>query len=265
VLALLAAGNLALSQAVVNALAEGAEDGGGSETLASVPSMFRAAQLVGAVTRRVFRDEGEALKAQNVPFDVSFLLGGQIAGGPMRLFQIYAAGNFIEAGPDMPFLQIGEHKYGKPILDRALGYETDLRDAIKLVLISMDSTLRSNLTVGLPMDLLVARAGALQVETLRRIGDEDPYFRMIRERWSAALREAYQAIPAPPWQARDQCAPASGSGERRLHAPEAAATVATAHAMAAPHRRRATNAPSASESAPTPSAPSAPLPMKPSE
>ncbi len=199
VLVLLTAGNLAVSQSVLNLLEEGPETERGRETLENAPSVFRAAQLVGMAVREVYRADGEALKAQNVPFDVSFLLGGQIAGGPTRLFNIYAAGNFIEAGPDMPFLQIGEHKYGKPILDRALTFDTPLEDGVKLVLISMDSTLRSNLAVGLPIDLLVVRDGALRVEFERRIGEDDRYFRMIRERWSSALREAYQAIPKPDW------------------------------------------------------------------
>jgi putative proteasome-type protease len=199
VLAIATAGNLAVSQAVLNLLAEGVETERGVETLHTVPTVFRAAHLIGEAVRRVFQVDGEALQAQNVSFDVSFLLGGQIAGGPMRLFQIYSAGNFIEAGADTPFLQIGEHKYGKPILDRALSYDTPLEDGVKLVLISMDSTLRSNLTVGLPIDLLVLRAGSLKVERQRRIGEDDPYFRMIRERWSSALREAYQGIPRPSW------------------------------------------------------------------
>ena len=201
VIALLCAGNLALSQAVVNVLEEGVETERGVETLRSVPSMFRAAQLVGRAVRQVYSADGPALKAQSVSFDVSLVLGGQISGGPLRLFEIYSAGNFIEAGPDAPFLQIGEHKYGKPILDRALSYETPLEDGVKLVLISMDSTLRSNLTVGLPVDLLLVRDGALRVELERRISEDDPYFRMIRERWSSALREAYQALPRPDWTA----------------------------------------------------------------
>ncbi len=200
VLAIMTAGNLAVSQSVMNLLAEGVETERGLETLHTVPTVFRAAHLIGEAVRRVFNVDGEALQAQNVSFDVSFLLGGQIAGGPMRLFQIYSAGNFIEAGPDMPFLQIGEHKYGKPILDRALSYDTPLEDGVKLVMISMDSTLRSNLTVGLPIDLLLLRAGALKVERQRRISEDDPYFRMIRERWSSALREAYQGIPRPSWE-----------------------------------------------------------------
>ncbi|HXZ03091.1 MAG TPA: peptidase [Stellaceae bacterium] len=198
-LALLAAGNLALTQSIVNLLQEGIETGEMVETPLTVKSMFRAAQLVGEAVRRIYRIDGPAMQAQNILFDVSFLLGGQIKGRAMRLFQIYAAGNFIEATVDTPFLQIGEHKYGKPILDRAARYDTDLYDGVKLALVSMDSTLRSNLTVGLPIDLLVYRRDALKAELRRRITEDDPYFQMIRERWSEALREAYRAIPRPDW------------------------------------------------------------------
>jgi putative proteasome-type protease len=199
VIVLLTAGNLALSQAVVNLLKEGIETDGAPETLLTVPSMFRAAQLVGEVIRRVYHIDGASLQEQNVAFDIHVLLGGQIKGRAAQLFQVYPAGNFIEATPDTPFLQIGEHKYGKPILDRAASYDTALYDGVKLVLVSMDSTLRSNLTVGLPIDLLVYRRDALKVELRRRITEDDEYFRMIRERWSAALRDAYRTIPRPDW------------------------------------------------------------------
>jgi len=195
---IMTAGNLAISQAVMNLVTDAAAQNG-RDTLFNVPNVLRAAQLLGDAVRQVYRDDGPALSAQNIAFDVSLLLGGQVAGGPLQLFQIYSAGNFIEAGPDMPFLQIGEHKYGKPILDRALTWDTPLEDGVKLVLISMDSTLRSNLTVGLPADLLVVRDGALKAERQYRINEDDPYFRMIRERWSSALREAYQSIPRPDW------------------------------------------------------------------
>jgi putative proteasome-type protease len=199
VLVLLSAGNLAVTQSVVNLLHEGVDVDGSIETLLSVSSMFRAAQLVGAAVRQVWHIDGPALQAQNVGFDVSILLGGQIYGRPTRLYQVYAAGNFIEATPDSPFLQIGEHKYGKPILDRAVQHDMRVEDGIKLALISMDSTLRSNLSVGLPIDLLVYRKNELKVGLKRRINEDDEYFRMIRERWSAALRDAYRGIPAPTW------------------------------------------------------------------
>lgn len=198
-IALMTAGNLSITQSVVNLLREGVEHEGEMRTLAQIPTMFKAAQLVGAAIRQVFTVDGPGLQAQNVTFDVSFLMGGQIAGGDFRLFEIYAAGNFIEATTDTPFLQIGEHKYGKPILDRAVTFNTDLYDAVKLVMISMDSTLRSNLSVGLPLDLLVYHKDALSVGLRRRVTEDDEYFRMIHDRWSQALREAYRAIPRPPW------------------------------------------------------------------
>jgi putative proteasome-type protease len=198
-IALMTSGNLAVSQAIVNLLHEGINTGERVENLYTVNSMFRAAQLVGDAVRRVYVNDGPTLEAQNVKFEVSLLLGGQIKGRGMRQFQIYAAGNFIEATPDTPFLQIGETKYGKPILDRALAYDTDPRDGVKLVLVSMDSTLRSNLTVGMPVDLLVYRRDELRPAVKRRIGDDDPYFRMIRDTWSKALRDAYRAIPRAEW------------------------------------------------------------------
>ncbi|MCB9942538.1 MAG: peptidase [Geminicoccaceae bacterium] len=192
------AGNLAVSQSVMSLLAEGEDPD--DVTLYTVPSMFKAAELVGAAIRKVFKRDGEALKAQGVPFDVSILLGGQIADRRMRMFLVYSAGNFIETTEDTPFLQIGEHKYGKPILDRAAKYETTLGDGVKLALISMDSTLRSNMTVGLPIDLLVYRRDTLRVALRRRIDFDDLYFQNIRELWSEALRNAYRSIPDPTWE-----------------------------------------------------------------
>jgi len=198
---LMTAGNLSIAQSVVNLVTEGLENAasGKTESLATVPSMFGAAQLVGEAVRRMYGVHGEAMKAQSVGFDVAALLGGQIRGRGMRLFQIYSAGNFIEATEDTPFLQIGEHKYGKPILDRAASYDTDPNDAVKLALISMDSTLRSNLTVGLPIDLMVYRRDALKVGLRKRITEDDAYFRALRDSWSRALRDAYRAIPRPDW------------------------------------------------------------------
>jgi putative proteasome-type protease len=199
VLCLLSAGNLAITQAVWNRLGEGLVLEGEKQTLLTVPSMFRAAQLVGAAIRAVYEADGPTLRNQGVGFDVSIMLGGQIAGGPVRLYLIYAAGNFIEATPDTPFLQIGEHKYGKPILDRALRHDSSLEDGVKLTPVSMDSTLRSNLTVGLPLDLLVYEAGSHRICLQQRITEEDAYFRELREAWSVALRDAYRSMPAPGW------------------------------------------------------------------
>jgi putative proteasome-type protease len=199
VIVLLGAGNLATTQAVINLLNEGVEIDGKVRTLSSVKTMFRAAELVGEAIRRVYRIDGKSMEDHNISFDVSFLMGGQIKNGKLSLFEIYSAGNFIEATPDTPYLQIGEHKYGKPILDRTARYETELYDGVKLALVSMDSTLRSNLSVGLPIDLLVYRRDSLQIELKKRITESDDYFKMLRERWSAALREAYRTIPQPSW------------------------------------------------------------------
>lgn len=200
-LALATAGNLSVTQSVVSLLQEGLlnPETGELETLHGVPSMFRAAQLVGRAVRLVRATDGAALEESGLKFDVSLLFGGQIKDQPMRLFMIYAAGNFIECGADAPFLQIGEHKYGKPILDRAVTFRSNLYDALKVGLISMDSTMRSNLGVGLPIDMLVMRRDADEPELNRRIEAGEPYFHDLRERWSAALRAAHMAIPRPPY------------------------------------------------------------------
>ena len=164
IMAIASAGNLAISQSVLSTLTEGLEDPntGELETLMNAPTMFQAAQRIGRAIRSVHATEGEALKSEDVNFDVSFLFGGQIKGARMRLFMIYSAGNFIECTTDTPYLQIGEHKYGKPVLDRAMHYDVELYDALKIGLISMDSTMRSNLGVGLPIDVLVVRARCLR-------------------------------------------------------------------------------------------------------
>lgn len=198
---LMTAGNLSITQSVVSLLHEGLPnpETGEIDTLHNVPTMFRAAQLVGNCIRHVREIDGPALEEARVKFDISILFGGQIRGEPMRLFMVYDAGNFIECGVDSPFLQIGEHKYGKPILDRAVTFQTHLYDALKVGLISMDSTMRSNLGVGLPIDLLVMRRDAAEPELNRRIEAGEPYFHDLRERWSAALRAAHLAIPRPPY------------------------------------------------------------------
>ncbi len=198
-LCVLGSGNLAVTQSVWNRLQEGVYLDGTKHTLLSVPTMFRAAQLLGATVRAVYAADGPSLMAQRVDFVVSLLLGGQIAGGPVRLYQIYSAGNFVEATPDTPFLQIGENKYGKPILERALTHETGLVDGIKLTLISMDDTMRANLSVGMPLDLLAYREGSHRIGLQRRITDEDPYYRALRESWAQRLRDIYAALPVPDW------------------------------------------------------------------
>ena len=201
VLAIATSGNLSLSQAVLGLLNEGFSnpETGATETLSNATSMFHAAQIVGQAVRAVYRIDGPSLEQHNSSFDISLLLGGQIKGRRLRLFMIYAAGNFIEATPETPYLQIGEHKYGKPILDRAITYDTEIYDALKIGLISMDSTMRSNLGVGLPIDTLVLRRDEVKAELTHRIEAEDPYFTDLRHRWSEALREAHLTIPRPPY------------------------------------------------------------------
>ena len=201
VMVLASAGNLSVSQTVISMLSEGVEnpETGAIERLTDAPSMFQAAQRVGRAIRQVHKAVSGQLEESNLPFEVSFLFGGQIAGRRLRLFLIYAAGNFIECTTDTPYLQIGEHKYGKPILDRAVKYDTDLYDALKIGLVSMDSTMRSNLAVGLPIDLMILRRDALKAELNYRIEPGEPYFQDLRERWSAALRAAHSNIPRPPY------------------------------------------------------------------
>src|SRR5687767_986498 len=201
IMAIAAAGNLAISQSVISILSEGVEnpETGELETLMNAPTMFKAAQRIGAVIRQINATEGKVLQSEDISFDVSFLFGGQIKGSRMRLFMIYPAGNFIECTTDTPYLQIGEHKYGKPVLDRAIRFDTDLYDALKIGLISMDSTMRSNLGVGLPIDVLVVRTDSFNPELTYRIEPGEPYFQDLRERWSSALRAAHMAIPRPPY------------------------------------------------------------------
>jgi putative proteasome-type protease len=201
IMAIATAGNLSISQSVLSILTEGQDnpDTGEHETLLNAPTMFQAAQRIGRVVRGIHAAEGKALQAADVSFDVSFLFGGQIMGERMRLFMIYTAGNFIECTTDTPYLQIGEHKYGKPVLDRAVSYDMDLYDALKVGLVSIDSTMRSNLSVGMPIDLLIARADSCEAELIYRIEPGEPYFTDLRERWSAALRAAHIGIPRPPY------------------------------------------------------------------
>ena len=201
VLAIATAGNLSVSQSVISLLNEGLENPqtGEVETIRGAPTMFRAAQLIGRAIRQVRATDEEALEEARLSFEVSILFGGQIKGGPMRLYMIYSAGNFIECGQEAPFLQIGEHKYGKPILDRAVHHTTEIYDALKIGLISMDSTMRSNLGVGLPIDIAVICRDSLEAELVHRIEAGEPYFRDLRERWSAALSAAHKAIPRPPY------------------------------------------------------------------
>jgi putative proteasome-type protease len=201
IMALASSGNLSLSQTVRSMLTEGVDnpETGERETLLNAPTIFQAARRIGNAIRTIQNLEGKALDAADIDHDVAFLFGGQIKGERLRLFMIYSAGNFIECTTDTPYLQIGEHKYGKPVLDRAIGFDTDLYDSLKIGLISMDSTMRSNLAVGLPIDLLVIRRDIFNPEVDYRIEPGEPYFQDLRERWSTALRAAHIAIPRPPY------------------------------------------------------------------
>ena len=200
VIVMLSAGNLAISQGVMNLLAErlAAQDAH-APTLHNCPNMFEAARCIGDALREMHTRDGEALKAQGVEFNASFIVGGQIKGEPPRLFQIYSAGNFIEATADTTYFQVGESKYGKPIIDRVTRRSMPLSEAAKCALISMDSTIRSNLTVGLPLDLVIVRRDEYRVASHVDIGPDNRYFQMIRGAWGEALREAFSALPNPDW------------------------------------------------------------------
>lgn len=194
VMIMLSAGNLAVTQAVIADLDEAIRVGGeGETTLHSAGSMYQAAKLVGRALKTVRQghvDEGLSGDA----FSAQIILGGQIGTEEPRLFHIYAEGNFIEAKPDTPFFQIGEHKYGKPILDRVVGRDMRLGEAAKVVLLSFDSTLRSNLSVGMPIDLAVYNTDTLTIDRVRRIEKDDPYFSKLSATWSEQLRQAVEKI-----------------------------------------------------------------------
>ena len=199
-IAIASAGSLSTTQAAIQRLSQGVlnPETGESETLDTVPNIFSAALAAGR-SLRASRDAMAGLQAEDVNFDATFLVGGSVGGERTRLFLVYSAGNAIECGPETPYLQIGENKYGKPILDRALRHTTDIKEAVKVALISFDSTMRSNLAVGLPLDLLIVRSGQTRAETLIRIDDSDPYFHDLSQRWSDALAHAREEIPSPPY------------------------------------------------------------------
>ncbi|MDQ8021780.1 MAG: proteasome-type protease [Moraxellaceae bacterium] len=200
VMLLMTSGNLAITQTVVTLLKEQMASHDAKLSLWNVPNMFEAARVVGDAMREVYRRDAEALQHFGVDFSANVVLGGQIFGESPRLFQVYSAGNFIESTEETPYFQIGETKYGKPIIDRVLRPETPLPVAAKCALISMDSTIRSNLSVGLPLDLVVVRTNECKVAIHQKVDAEDPYFRMIRSRWGEALREAFVHLPEPDWQ-----------------------------------------------------------------
>lgn len=198
VLVLLTSGNLAVSQAVLSRLNKDIAEGAAS-SLHTAGSMFEAARIVGDAVRAVHQEDAEHLRKHQADFNQAILLGGQIKGEKPRLFNIYAAGNFIEAVAETPYFQIGETKYGKPILDRVIGARTDLDEAAKCTLISFDSTIRSNLSVGMPIDLFMYRTDSYSTDCQRRITDADPYFNQLRKGWSEGLKRVFAELPAPDW------------------------------------------------------------------
>ena len=197
VLVLLSSGGLAATQTVINVLRRRA--GAEPPHLWSVPSMFDVANLVADAMRDIERRDGPFLEGGGLKFNASFILGGQIAGEEMRLFRVYAEGNFIEAGTDTSFLQTGEAKYGKPILDLAVTPSATLEDATKCVLVSFDSTMLSNLSVGMPIDLLCYARDSLAVTMKRRFDPGDYYFETLKQHWISGTRKVFHELPALEW------------------------------------------------------------------
>ncbi len=196
VIAILTAGSLSVTQTTIARLRETIEDPDSdeSQSILKAATMLKVAEIVGATLADVRAEVDEKLAAMKQGASATMIVAGQRRGGAMRMFLVYPEGNFIEATDDTPFLQIGEHKYGKPILDRVVRPETSLADAQKAVLLSMDSTLRSNLSVGMPLDLAVIEKDSLRVSLSRRIEPGDPQFRKMSEAWSNALRESFASI-----------------------------------------------------------------------
>lgn len=199
-------GSLSMSQSVTSLLQEGLPAPGEAEMTRSIreaTTMFRVAQLVGEAVQAANETVGTALAKIGLQSSVALLLGGRIADGPLSLFLIYNAGNFIECTAEVPFLQIGETKYGRPILDRGLGYDTPLNEAVKVGLLSFDSTMQSNLGVARPIDLVVLPRDDAVPPLSRRIDREDLYFNELSTQWARFLKEATGNIANPPWMAAD--------------------------------------------------------------
>jgi putative proteasome-type protease len=199
---LLSAGNLSIAQSVreilqVEQLKD--QDGGSPITIWNAKSMFDAARVLGSAIRRVHQRDADDLKNSGVDFNVAMIFGGQIKGEAMRLFQVYSAGNFIEATSETPYFQIGESKYGKPVLDRVITPETPLEEAAKCALVSMDSTLKSNLSVGLPLDMVVYEVESFETNKVVCIDNDNPYFKMLHDNWGTKLRQVFDSIEDPMW------------------------------------------------------------------
>ncbi len=198
VVVLLNSGNLATTQTVVSTLRKALTSD--APNLLSVPSLFDCATLVGEAVRQVIsHHSGQQAQQGSVDFTCNFLVGGQIAGERPRLFLVYPEGNFIEATDDTPFFQIGESKYGKPIIDRVVKTETSVAEALKCALVSFDSTMRSNLSVGLPLDIALVGTDALAVTFRHRVDTDDAYFGSLRQGWSQGLKKVFNELPSPDW------------------------------------------------------------------
>jgi putative proteasome-type protease len=205
---LLSSGNLAGTQSVISLLKQrGADASAAGGNIWQARTMFDVATLVSNAVRDTERRDGESLARSDSPFNASFIIGGQIKGEPVRLFRTFAEGNFIEAGSDTPFFQTGEAKYGKPILDRVIGPTTSLSDAIKCVLVSFDSTMRSNLSVGMPIDLAYYERDRLKLAARYRFAPGDPYFTELSKQWSEGVRAVFRQLPDVAMEARGTNAP----------------------------------------------------------
>ncbi len=193
---LMSAGNLATTQAVVSLLDERSKAvSDRKSTLLETPSMYQTARLVGNTVKEVILHSSPTGEKADSYFNASFILGGQIKGSDPRLFMIYPEGNFIECSDDTPFFQVGETKYGKPIIVRAYEKTMSFAETVKLLIVSFDSTLKSNLSVGLPLDLLFYEKDTYRVGLKKRIGQDDPYYRTVSDGWSNALKQAFKSLP----------------------------------------------------------------------
>ncbi len=199
VLVLLSSGNLAGTQAIISLLTQRSEDRLQPGSLWSAKTMFDTANIVSDAMRDIEKRDGPSLEAAEVTFNASFILGGQIRGEAPRLFRIYAQGNFIESGADTPYIQTGETKYGKPIIDRVISESTSLVDATKCILVSFDSTMRSNLSVGMPIDLLCYERDSFEVRMRCRFAEGDPYFNSLHRSWSEGTRRVFRELPELVW------------------------------------------------------------------
>jgi putative proteasome-type protease len=199
VIVALSSGNLSLTQNALSLLEQRARQVDGSMNLWTATSMFDVARLVGDALREVKVRDGPYLQQNNIDSNANFIVGGQVKGEPHRLFDVYSEGNFIEATPDTCYFQIGESKYGKPVIDRVVKRTTGLLEATKCTIVSFDSTMRSNISVGLPIDLVVYEANSLRIRLQKRIEESDPYFQMIHTQWGEGLRRVFAQLPNPEW------------------------------------------------------------------